>query len=102
MLAKHSSTRSGVDADLKENVTRRALLRAGLICGGALLTCFDEIARAKPSLEQEKGALAGGKLLGLVDFADEGLVQESTGFGWELDGRACTHLSTPTSPEPVP
>src|SRR5712691_4497112 len=94
MLAKHGSTGSGVDAELKENVTRRALFRAGLICGGALLTCFDEIAWAKPSLEQEKGALAGGKLLGLMDFADERLVQMDTAFGAELDGRLYTDLST--------
>src|SRR6266700_80183 len=101
MLAKHSSTGSGVDAELKENVTRRALLRAGLICGGALLTCFDEIAWAKPSLEQEKGAFAGGKLLGLVDFADERLVQMDTAFGAELDGRLYTDLSTLSGTEPA-
>ncbi len=101
MLAKHSSTGSGVDAELKENVTRRALLRAGLICGGALLTCFDEIAWARPSLEKEKGAFASGKLLGLVDFADERAVQMDTAFGAELDGRLYTDLSTLTEPERV-
>ncbi len=101
MLAKHSSTGSGVDAELKENVTRRALLRAGLICGGALLTCFDEIAWAKPSLEQEKGAFASGKLLGLVDFADERAVQMDTAFGAELDGRLYTDLSTLAASDPV-
>ena len=80
--------------ETQAKVTRRALVRAGLICGGALLAGFDEIAWAKPGLEQEKGAFAGGKLVGLVDFADERLVQMDTAFGTELDGRLYTNLST--------
>jgi len=83
-----------VDAEPKEKVTRRALLRGGLICGGALLAGFDGLAWTKPSLKQENGAFADGKLLGLVDFADERLVQMDTAFGTELDGRLYTNLST--------
>src|SRR5258708_29007286 len=102
MNAMHSSTRSSVDAaGLKEKVTRRALVRAGLICGGALLAGFDGLARAKPGLEQEKGAFASGKLLGLVDFADERPVQLDTAFGAELDGRLYTDLSTLAASDPV-
>jgi len=59
-----------------------------------LLAGFDEIAWAKPGLEQEKGAFAGGKLVGLVDFVDDGLVQMNTAFGTELDGRLYANLST--------
>ncbi len=83
-----------MDAEPKEKVTRRALLRGGLICGGALLAGFDGLAWTKPSLKQENGAFADGKLLGLVDFADERLVQMDTAFGTELDGRLYTNLST--------
>ena len=82
-------------------VTRRTLIRAGLLSGGALLIGFDEVAWARPSSQQEKEAFAGGKLLGMVEFADERPVQLDTAFGSELDGRLYTDLSALTGPELV-
>jgi DMSO/TMAO reductase YedYZ molybdopterin-dependent catalytic subunit len=79
---------------VKVKLTRRRLVRAALISGGVLLTGFDKVAWPKPSLEQHKDSFVGGKLLGLVDFADEKLVQLDTPFGAELDGRLYTNLST--------
>ena len=90
-----------MDINLKRALTRRSLLRAGLISGGVLLTGFDALVRASPALKQEKGAFAGGKLLGLVEFADERPVQMDTAFGAELDGRLYTDLSTLSGTEPV-
>jgi len=87
--------------ETKSKFTRRELVRAGMIAGGARLTGFDKVAWPRPSLEQHKGAFAGGKLLGLVDFADERLIQMDTAFGGELDGRLYTDLSTLTGPDPV-
>ena len=81
-------------------LTRRELLGAGLLTGGALLIGFDEVVWARPS-PQEKGAFAGGKLLGKVEFADERPVQPDTAFGSELDGRLYTDLSGLTWPEIV-
>jgi DMSO/TMAO reductase YedYZ molybdopterin-dependent catalytic subunit len=75
------------------------LLRAGLISGGALLAGFDEAAWPKVCIEQQIGTLAGGKLLGTVDFADERPVQLDTAIGSELDGRLYTDLSTLTEPD---
>jgi DMSO/TMAO reductase YedYZ molybdopterin-dependent catalytic subunit len=90
-----------VDGELEAKLTRRAVIRAGLVFGGTLLTGFDALAWTKPNLEQVKPAFTGGKLLGLVDFADERTVQMDTALGAELDGRLFTDLSTLTAPDLV-
>ena len=79
-------------------LTRRALLRAGLISSGALLIGFDAVAWPKSSMEQHKGTFEGGKLQGVVEFSDNRPVQLDTPFGAELDGRLYTDLSTLARP----
>jgi len=82
-------------------LTRRELVRAGIISCGAILSGFGQVAWPKPSLEQRKDTFAGGKLLGAVEFSDNGPAQLDTPFGTELDGRLYTDLSTLTSPDLV-
>jgi DMSO/TMAO reductase YedYZ molybdopterin-dependent catalytic subunit len=90
-----------VGSEVNAKLTRRALVKAGLVSGSVLLTGFETLARAIPSLEQQEGAVAGGKLLGLVAFAGEKLLQMDTAIGAELDGRLYTDLSTLTGSDPV-
>ncbi len=90
-----------VGSEVNAKLTRRALLRAGLISGGALLTGFEKVAWPSPGSEQHKDSFAGGKLLGLVAFAGEKLLQMDTAIGAELDGRLYTDLSTLTGSDPV-
>jgi DMSO/TMAO reductase YedYZ molybdopterin-dependent catalytic subunit len=87
--------------ELPQKLTRRGLVRAGLLSAGALLVGFGEVAWPKPSLEQRKDAFAGGKLLGVVEFSDNGPAQMDTPLGTELDGRLYTDLSTLTGPDLV-
>ena len=87
--------------EVTSKLTRRELLRAWLLSGGALLIGFDEVAWARSSPRQEKGAFASGRLLGTVEFADERPVQLDTAFGNELDGRLYADLSALTGPELV-
>lgn len=80
-------------SDVKPKLTRREWFRAGLLSGGALLTGFGRVAWPGTRFAGQKDAFAGGKLLGLVDFAEERPVQMDTAFGAELDGRLYTDLS---------
>ena len=84
---------SSMVTEVKAKLTRRELFRAGLISGGVLLSGFDGVAWPRARFAGQKDAYAGGKLLGLVDFADERRVQMDTAFGVELDGRLYTDLS---------
>ncbi len=87
--------------ELPPMFTRRKVLKAGLLSGGALLVGFDDVAWHKPSPEQQKADFVGGRLLGLVEFSDNGPAQLDTPFGTELDGRLYTDLSALTGPDLV-
>src|SRR5437016_8117079 len=94
-------------AELRPKLTRRDLLKASLIAGGARILGLDKLAGAprpkgmKPSQSQSQDAFLGGKQLGLVDFAGEPSVPLDTPLGAELDGRLFTDLSRLTPEEPV-
>jgi DMSO/TMAO reductase YedYZ molybdopterin-dependent catalytic subunit len=96
-----------MDIQPKAKLTRRELFRAGLFSGGALLTGIERAAWPNPSFQQQKDShqqkdsFAGGKSLGLIQFADERSVQMDTAFGEELDGRLYTDLLTLPGPDPV-
>jgi DMSO/TMAO reductase YedYZ molybdopterin-dependent catalytic subunit len=102
-----------MDNQPRAKLTRRELFRAGLISGGALFIGFEKVrglervAWPNPSFQQQKDShqqkdsFAGGKSLGLIQFADERPVQMDTAFGEELDGRLYTDLSTMKGPDPV-
>ncbi len=88
-------------SEARERLTRRALLRAGLITGGALLIGFERVAWPSLVLGQNKDPFAGGKSLGIIEFAEERQVQMDRAFGAELDGRPYTDLSTLAGPDPA-
>jgi len=78
-------------------LSRRALLRAGVLSSGAVLVGFDGV--VWPVFPQAhkgdpKDLLAGGKQVGTVDFIHEGPVPLDSVLGTELDGRLYTDLST--------
>ena len=82
-----------MSANVNAKFTRREWLRAVLISGGTLLTGFNKVAWPRTRFAGQKDAYAGGRLLGLIEFAGERPVQMDTAFGAELDGRLFTDLS---------
>jgi DMSO/TMAO reductase YedYZ molybdopterin-dependent catalytic subunit len=87
--------------EVRAKLTRRELVRAGMISGGVLLTGLDKIAWPKSSLSRQNDPFAGGKQFGVVDFVHQGFVQMDAAFGAELDGRLFTDLSTLAAQNPV-
>jgi DMSO/TMAO reductase YedYZ molybdopterin-dependent catalytic subunit len=88
-------------SQMKIELTRRALLKAGAISGGALLTGLHSAAWLQASqhrVPQIADSFAGGKRLGTVDFIHEGNVELGKPLGEELDGRLYTDFSA-LSPE---
>ena len=55
----------------KKGLTRRELLSASLLTGGAWLVGADKLILRQFSLEALQDPFAGGKLLGTIDFAGE-------------------------------
>jgi DMSO/TMAO reductase YedYZ molybdopterin-dependent catalytic subunit len=78
---------------VRKRINRRELLRCSLVAGGTLLLGFDEVAWPKPLQDAAKNPLAGGKLLGVVEFSKEAAVPMESAFGDGLDGRMYTDLS---------
>jgi DMSO/TMAO reductase YedYZ molybdopterin-dependent catalytic subunit len=74
-------------------LTRRSLLKATLLSGGALLADFGGIAWPESHRPQQNDPFAGGKRLGTVDFINESPVPLDIPQGAELDGRLFSDLS---------
>jgi DMSO/TMAO reductase YedYZ molybdopterin-dependent catalytic subunit len=83
----------------EKGVTRRELLSASLLAGGAWLVGADRLAFAQKALgaalDAVQNPFAGGKLMGTVEFVGESRVPNpmETPLGSELDGRLFTDLS---------
>jgi DMSO/TMAO reductase YedYZ molybdopterin-dependent catalytic subunit len=79
----------------KKGMTRRELLSASLMAGGAWLVGVDRLALARTALHTAQDPFAGGKLLGTLEFVGESRVPilMETPLGSELDGRLFTDLS---------
>jgi DMSO/TMAO reductase YedYZ molybdopterin-dependent catalytic subunit len=79
----------------KNGLTRRELLSASILAGGAWLIGAEKLVFAHYALELPQDPFAGGKCLGTVDFAGETRVPipMETPLGSELDGRLFTDLS---------
>jgi len=73
-------------------LTRRSLLKATLISGGALLD-LGSIAWPCPAPTQKRDPFASGTQLGTLDFVNEGSVPLDTPQGAELDGRLYTDFA---------
>ncbi|HKW63180.1 MAG TPA: molybdopterin-dependent oxidoreductase [Candidatus Acidoferrum sp.] len=89
-------------ATLSKNIlTRRALLKATLLSASGLALDLSSLAR--PTLLQpwQKDPLAGGKLLGTVNFVNEPPMPPEVAQGSELDGRLYTNLSALKGPEAI-
>src|SRR6266852_2313379 len=79
---------------METKLTRRTLLKATMLSGGALLADLHGIACPVTAPSQQTDPFAGGRRLGTVDFIHEGPVPLDTPQGSELDGRLYTDLST--------
>src|SRR5260370_9467868 len=79
---------------MRTQLTRRSLLKATMLSGGALLADLHGIAWPVTAQSQQTDPCAGGKPLGTVDFINEGPVPLDIPQGSELDGRLYTDLST--------
>jgi DMSO/TMAO reductase YedYZ molybdopterin-dependent catalytic subunit len=79
---------------METKLTRRNLLKATMLSGGALLADLHGIAWPTPTQSQQTDPFAGGTWLGTVDFINEGPVPLDAPQGSELDGRLYTDLST--------
>src|SRR5580704_17145747 len=88
--------------NLKSGLTRREWLSASILASGSLLAGaelfsgarFLEAATRTLPLHPEQEPFAGGKELGVVDFAGEGRIPLDTPYFAELDGRLNTNLSS--------
>jgi DMSO/TMAO reductase YedYZ molybdopterin-dependent catalytic subunit len=87
--------------DSRQKLSRRELLNAFTIAGGAICVGLDQILMPAPSFAQTRNSFAGGEMLEIVPFAREGSPPMDTAVGEELDGRLYTDLTSATSEEPV-
>ena len=78
---------------METKLSRRTLLKATMLSGGALLADLHGIAWPVAAQSQQTDPFAGGRRLGTVDFINEGPVPLDTPQGSELDGRLYTDLS---------
>lgn len=87
----------------KKGLTRRELLSASLLTGGAWLVGADKLILRRFSLAALQDPFAGGRLLGTVDFAGETRVPipMEQPLGSELDGRQFTDLAALKTDEHV-
>ncbi len=77
-------------------LSRRTLLKAGLLSGAALFADLNAFTGSFGSVFQADEAFASGRQLGTLPFINEGSVPLDTPHGSELDGRLYTDLSTLT------
>jgi DMSO/TMAO reductase YedYZ molybdopterin-dependent catalytic subunit len=87
--------------DSRLKLSRRELLNALTIAGGAICIGLDQILLPAPSLAQTRSSFAGGEILEIVPFAREGAPPMDTAVGEELDGRLYTDLTSATPEQPV-
>jgi DMSO/TMAO reductase YedYZ molybdopterin-dependent catalytic subunit len=87
--------------DSRLKLSRRDLLNALSIAGGAICVGLDRILSPAPSLGQTRNSFAGGEMLEIVPFAREGSPPMDTAVGEELDGRLYSDLTSATPEEPV-
>jgi len=87
--------------DSRLKLSRRELLNALSIAGGAICVGLDRILLPAPSLGQTRNSFAGGEMLEIVPFAREGSPPMDTAVGEELDGRLYSDLTSATPEEPV-
>jgi hypothetical protein len=80
--------------DSRQKLSRRDLLNALTIAGGAICIGLDEILLPAPSLAQTRNSFADGEILEIVPFAREGSPPMDTAVGEELDGRLYTDLTS--------
>src|SRR5712692_267970 len=90
-----------MSSGMKTKLTRRSLLKATIISGGALLADLLGIAWPITAQSPQTDPFAGGRRLGTVDFINEGPVPLDTPQGSELDGRLYTDLSTIEPQNPI-
>lgn len=93
--------RAGMSLQGKMKLTRRSLLKAGVLYGSALVADLKGIAWPIAIQPQQTDPFAGGKRLGTVDFINEGIVPLDTPQGSELDGRMYTDLSKLEAQNPI-
>jgi DMSO/TMAO reductase YedYZ molybdopterin-dependent catalytic subunit len=82
-------------------VSRRKILREGVLCGSVLLSGFDKLQIPDLSPQTTSSPFAGGKRLGIVPFSDEPKPPMGQAIGAELDGRLFTDLSDLMPENPV-
>ena len=87
--------------DSRLKLSRRELLNALSIAGGAICVGLDRILSPAPSLGQTRNSFAGGEMLEILPFAREGSPPMDTAVGEELDGRLYSDLTSATPEEPV-
>jgi DMSO/TMAO reductase YedYZ molybdopterin-dependent catalytic subunit len=85
----------------RAQLSRRELLSAFSIAGGAICVGLDRILLPAVTFGQTRDSFAGGEMLGTVPFAREGRPPMDTPIGEELDGRLYTDLSALSSEKPV-
>ena len=75
-------------------LSRRVLLKSGILSGAAVFVGLSGITRALGSLSQRENAFAAGRQLGTIPFINEGSEPLDVAIGSELDGRLYTDLTT--------
>jgi DMSO/TMAO reductase YedYZ molybdopterin-dependent catalytic subunit len=84
----------------RAQLSRRELLSAISIAGGAVCVGLDRILLPAVGFGQTRDSFAGGEMLGAVPFVREGSPPMDTPIGEELDGRLYTDLSVLSSGKP--
>ncbi len=79
--------------DLRLALNRRQFFQSTTLSAGAVLLGLDHSIFIDGFAQQLPDSLAGGRLLGRIEFRNEGPVEMDTAFGSELDGRLFTTLS---------
>jgi DMSO/TMAO reductase YedYZ molybdopterin-dependent catalytic subunit len=82
-------------------VSRRKILREGVLCVSVLLSGFDKLQIPDLSPQTTFDPFADGKRLGIVPFSDEPRPPMGQAIGAELDGRLFTDLSELRPENPV-
>ena len=75
-------------------LTRRRVLKMGMLSGGAVFADLSGVARVLGSVPQPEEAFIGGRQLGTLPFINEGSVPLDMAVGSELDGRLYTDLTS--------
>ena len=82
-------------------LSRRSLLKASLFSGSVFFFDFTGLAWPGSLRTQQRDPSPNGKLLGTLDFIDEGSLPVDTVEGSELDGRLYSDLSTIQPENPI-